>query len=107
MNETAAGFGVTADAEAALKKFHEDRNASSAQAMEDNKAAEKAAAEALANETNPWNTVAGLVDVHHASAQTSNLSSYNKCLLDMKTSPVSFSLCLARVSKRIVHSLNL
>ena len=79
---------VAQDAAAALAAFHEERTASNAQALASNKAAEAAAAEALANETNPWNTVAGLVDVHAAAAQTSNLSSYNKCLLELKAAPV-------------------
>ena len=50
------------DAEASLAKFHADRKAANAAAEMSNQAEEKAAAEALANETNAWNTVYGMVD---------------------------------------------
>ena len=45
------------EAESGLAKFHADRKAVNASAETKNVADEQAAAEALANETNPWNTV--------------------------------------------------
>ena len=45
-----------------VAKFHADRKAANAAAEMSNQAEEKAAAEALANETNAWNTVYGMVD---------------------------------------------
>ena len=45
------------EAESGLAKFHADRKAANAEAETKNVADEQAAAEALANETNPWNTV--------------------------------------------------
>ena len=45
------------EAESGLAKFHADRKAANASAETKNVADEQAAAEALANETNPWNTV--------------------------------------------------
>ena len=44
------------------------------------RAAEKAAAEALASETNPWNTVYGMVDAS-AAAKAGATAKYNECLL--------------------------
>ena len=45
------------EAESGLAKFHADRKTANASAETKNVADEQAAAEALANETNPWNTV--------------------------------------------------
>ena len=45
------------EAESGLAKFHADRKTTNASAETKNVADEQAAAEALANETNPWNTV--------------------------------------------------
>eukprot|EP01051_Picozoa_sp_SAG22_P016342 SAG22_NODE_2290_length_2752_cov_2.249152_1_plen_248_part_00 len=84
------------DAAAALADFHATRSAGNASAKEANLTAEAAAAEALANETNPWNTVSGMIDTHTAAAQTADLASYNKTLLELKQTPVVSALSLSR-----------
>ena len=45
------------------------------------RAAEKEAAEALASETNPWNTVYGMIEGEHPSGASQK---YNDVLLSLK-----------------------
>ena len=47
------------------------------------RAAETAAAEALAAETNPWNTVYGMVEPNAAAAAGAT-QKYNECLLSLQ-----------------------
>jgi serine/threonine protein kinase len=74
-------------AAAALRDFHAARETAADAKIRSNLDAERTAAAARANETNPWNTVFQLVDAATAmGCSTIDVTKYHGCLLQLTTS---------------------